>query len=491
MKKEKLLTVVVCLISVLIMPVLSACDDNTDTEIRDFGVFEGKASIGPRLPEEIGQPYPAEVYKMRKVMVYDADHNQLFEELDLDENGYYSIELLPGDYTVDINYYDRDTSDAVPRKLTINPGIHVMLDIDFDTGIPAGSWLIGEHFYYGQACIWENTLAGMEFEYKDENIIGQYFVTFDLETHNKQRVLEIPEDRMADVPSIYQNKLVWASVDRDEFFQHAVKSSIEPPPNYDVFILNMTTNEVRQLTIEEHAQWSPRISGDTIVWLDARNQPLEQYPLRFDVYAYNLRTGQETRITENATAEGYNQVAIDGSTIVWTDMRHADMDVISHAGNDSAYNNEIYTFDLSTGEERRITTSPGNDQSPGISGNIITWLRQEDYQKADIFLYDLESRLEAPVSTSGYAAFSPSIYEKKIVWTDARISKGNTSNDVIINGQKPGADIYVYDLEIHEEKLLTWTEEQKVWQSPVLYGDYMVYHWNRQVGSLVYAMRLP
>jgi len=369
----------------------------------------------------------------------------------------------------------------VPSETPISPTISE----------PAGSWQIGEHFYYGQDCIWGDTLVGLEYEYVEGKKIGQYLTTFDLSSAKQKRVLEIPEDRMAGTPSIYQNKIVWDSVDRDEFFAYAIKSSLPPPPNYDVFLLDLDTGEVTQLTTEEHAQRSPRIYGNTVVWLDARIPQLEQYPLPFDVYAYDLKTGQETRITANTTVESYNQVAIDGSIIVWTDMRHADIDVASHAGNDSVYNNEIYAYDLNTGEERRLTTSPRNDQSPDISGKTVTWLRQEDFRKADIFSYDLASGLETQVSNSGYAAFSPSIYEKMIAWTDARSSDGNTTNDVVINGQGPSADIYLYDLETGTETRLTPTEEWKVWQSPVIYGDHMVYEWSRQTGALVYVMNLP
>ncbi len=491
MKKRWVFLIVFCLVSILLVPGLTGCNGNTDIETRDFGMLEGKASIGPRLPEEIKQPYLAEVYQPRKVMVYDADHVELLRELDLDENGYYSVELPPRSYTIDINYYGTDTSDAVPRKLKIDPGVHVMLDIDFDTGIPAGSWLIGEHFYYGQDCVWGDILVGLEYEYEEGKKVGQYLSTFNLSSHEKKRVLEIPEDRMASTPSIYQNKVVWDSVDRDEFFEYAIKSILPPPPNYDIFLLDLDTSKVTQLTTEEHAQRSPRIYGDTVVWLDTRNQAQEQYPFPFDVYAYDLKTEQETRVTENTTVEGYNQIVLDGNTIVWTDLRHADMDIASHAGNDSVYNNEIYAYDLDTGEERRLTTSPKNDQSPDISDNTITWLRQEDFRKADIFSYDLESGLETQVSTSGYAAFSPSIYEKMIVWTDARVTNGNTTNDVVINGQGPDADIYLYSLETQTETRLTSTEEWRVWQSPVICGDYMVYEWNRQIGALVYAMNLP
>ncbi|MFP3976154.1 MAG: hypothetical protein ACLFVK_08035 [Dehalococcoidia bacterium] len=497
--KKKLSFVLVALILVLAVPGLSGCIENRDTEAvmpentdAASGVFEGKARIGPTsLGEEIDQPYPEEVYQPRKVMVYDADHAQLITQVDLDENGYYRVELPPGTYTIDINYFSADTSYTVPRKLKIEPGIHVMLDIDFNTNVPLASWLIGEHFYYGQDCIWGDTLVGLEYEYEEGKIVGQCLSAFNLTSHEKKRLLEIPDLRMAGTPSICQNKIVWASVDSDEFFRHVTSSVLQPPPNYDIFLLDLHTNEVMQLTTEEHAQMSPRIYGETIVWLDARNQTRDQYPFPLDVYAYDLQTGEEVRVTENTTVEGYNQVAIDGSTIVWTDMRHADMDAVSHAGNDSSYNNEIYAYDLNTGEERRITMSPKNDQSPDISGNSIVCLRREGFRKANIFLYDLESGIETQVSHSGYAAFSPSIHNQRLAWTDARSSDGNTTNDVIVNGHEPGADIYLFDLETQKELKLTSTKEGRVWCHPVIHGDYMVFQWNRQIGSLVYVMSLP
>lgn len=139
MKKRWVFFIVFCLVSMLVMPGLAGCKGNTDIELPEFGVLEGRVLIGPRLPEEIKQPYPVELYQPRKVMVYDADHVELLRQLDLDENGYYSVELPPGNYTIDINYFATDTSDTVPRKLKIEPGVHVMLDIFIDTGFPAGS----------------------------------------------------------------------------------------------------------------------------------------------------------------------------------------------------------------------------------------------------------------------------------------------------------------------------------------------------------------
>ena len=475
MKKRRLLVVIICLISVLTTAGLAGCIGN--------GSLEGK------VIDADGKPVPGVTVRA------ESGKQTVSVKLETDENGTYNFRNIPaGEWEVefyDIGMFLLGTEKATVRNREVTR-------LDFTIGVksapvnsnqPARDWEVGEHFYYGQDCIWGNLLVGLEYEYVEGKRDGQYLTTFDLNTHEKKRVLQIPEDRMAGTPSIYQNRIVWDSIDRDELFEYAALSSLPPPPNYDVFLLDLDTGEVIQLTTEEHSQRSPRIYGDTVIWLDARSSG-EQYPYSYDIYAYDLKTGQEKRITKDTTVEGYNQAAIDGGIIVWTDMRHADMEVASHAGNDSAYNNEIYAYDLNTGEERRLTTSPKNDQSPDISGNIVTWLRQEDYRKADVFAMDLESGVEMQVSRSGYAAFSPSIYEDKIAWTDARSSKGNINNDVIENGQGPGADIYLYDLKTQTETRLTETGEGKVWSSPVISGDYVISQWSRQIGALAYVMNL-
>ncbi len=134
MKKRWLFPVILCLLYILITPALIGCNGNASAEA---GVLEGKVWIGPLEggpPEKLGQPYPVDVYQPRKVMVYDSDHVELIEQVDLDEYGYYSVELPPGDYTFDINYVESDRSNAAPRKLKVEAGEHYMFDIDFNTG---------------------------------------------------------------------------------------------------------------------------------------------------------------------------------------------------------------------------------------------------------------------------------------------------------------------------------------------------------------------
>jgi beta propeller repeat protein len=121
---------------------------------------------------------------------------------------------------------------------------------------------------------------------------------------------------------------------------------------------------------------------------------------------------------------------------------------------------------------------------------MVTWLGQEGDRKADIFTYNLENGTETQVSTSGYAAFFPSISGSKIAWTDARSSNGNTSSDLAMYGRGPGSDIYLQDLKTKTETRITTTGEWKVWQSPVICGDHMVYKWNLSAGAPVYVMDL-
>lgn len=352
-----------------------------------------------------------------------------------------------------------------------------------------GSWLIGE-IYYSQKPIWGNTLVGLEInaESKDKPS-SQSIIVYDLSTRKTKQVIDLPVSRLAEPPSIYENKIVWASVDRKQMEQQPRPQNADLL-NWDIFLLDLETNQIQQLTTEEHSQRSPQIYGDTVVWLDTRNQRLDQHPPPLDVYALDLKTNIETRITSNTTVEGYTNLAISGSLVVWTDMRHADAGVITHPSNASDYNNEIYVYDLVTKQERRITNSPLNDHNPDIDGNRVVWLRQEDYTKGDIFLYNLGTDNETPMRSENWATGIPSIYGEQIVWTDARASKGNINNDVILNGQIGGTVFFLYDLQTLNRIQLTTGEEGKVRLSPVIYQDFVVYEWSRGIGPLVYTMYL-
>jgi hypothetical protein len=102
------------------------------------GTLEGTVTIGPISPvqrEGVKEEIPPEVYAARKVMVYDSGGKKLVQQVDLEDDGTYRVELKVGTYTVDINRIGVDSSDEVPRQVDIVAGETVLLDIDIDTGI--------------------------------------------------------------------------------------------------------------------------------------------------------------------------------------------------------------------------------------------------------------------------------------------------------------------------------------------------------------------
>lgn len=334
------------------------------------------------------------------------------------------------------------------------------------------SWQISENWTYSQEAVWGDVMVGLESEQERGKIVKQYIATYSLSLREKELVYELSPDRMpGQAPAIHGSNVVWSSAG-------------------DVFLLDLGTGKVQQITNDNHAQVYPNIYGDTIVWLDNRHKAPDHYPRPFDVYAYDLKTKSEKRLTSATTAEGYNRLSISGNLVAWADNRHADPEISTHPSNDPEYNNEIYVYNLTTGQEKRITSYPGNDHYPDIEGDKIVWLRQEDYIRADVFVYNLETGGESQVSKSRFADFQPSIHEDRIVWVDARVSQGNTSGDTVINGRQGQTDIYLYDLETQRETKLTSTVPGQVLLNPLIFGDFVVYERIGMLERVAYAARL-
>ena len=104
----------------------------------EMGLLQGRVTIGPLSPVENPDerpPVPCEVYEARKIMVYDKNGRNLLQQVDIDCDSRYRVELEPGIYTIDINHIGIDSSADVPKQVEIMAGITFRLDIDIDTGI--------------------------------------------------------------------------------------------------------------------------------------------------------------------------------------------------------------------------------------------------------------------------------------------------------------------------------------------------------------------
>ncbi|MBI3034842.1 hypothetical protein HYY71_00830, partial [Candidatus Woesearchaeota archaeon] len=174
----------------------------------------------------------------------------------------------------------------------------------------------------------------------------------------------------------------------------------------------------------------------------------------YEIYMYDLSTNQERRL-------------ITG-TIIQSVASIYENNILLQRLNNT--NNSIYLYDLSTNQERRITLGNHDHRSPYIYGNKILW---EDYRKfdyrlggiknTDIYMYDLSTNQERQITTNPLGQYYPHIYGDKIVWYD------------LVDVINSIYDIYMYDLSTNQERRII----ARTGSSPSIYGDKIVWSDNR------------
>jgi len=102
------------------------------------GTLSGAVTIGPNCPVETTAgpcPPPPGAYALRKVLVESADASKVLFTVDIDEHGFYRIDLVPGVYTIDLRKAGADRSGDVPVKVTITQGVATVLNISIESGL--------------------------------------------------------------------------------------------------------------------------------------------------------------------------------------------------------------------------------------------------------------------------------------------------------------------------------------------------------------------
>jgi beta propeller repeat protein len=106
--------------------------------------------------------------------------------------------------------------------------------------------------------------------------------------------------------------------------------------NWDIWVYNIKTRDIRPICQENSNQRFPSISGNIVVWEDWRNGEQNK-----DIYGYNLDTDQELIICSRQGNQTFP--AIHENRIVWQDTRSG--------------NPEIYLYDLNTQQETTVVTA--------------------------------------------------------------------------------------------------------------------------------------
>jgi hypothetical protein len=106
-------------------------------------LLQGAVTIGPISPVEQpceNPPVPAEVFASRYLIIYDESGEKLvrevyFTQIDQGATGYYTAQIAPGTYVVDINHLGIDRAENLPLTITVSADETVTIDVNIDTGI--------------------------------------------------------------------------------------------------------------------------------------------------------------------------------------------------------------------------------------------------------------------------------------------------------------------------------------------------------------------
>ena len=110
----------------------------TNPSNQPHGRLAGIVKIGPMCPvEQEGSPCPTppSAYSTRKVLIYDEQRTRILFTVDIDSQGLYVIDLVPGRYVVDLKQNGIDRSGDVPKVVDIHANTVTNVDISIDTGI--------------------------------------------------------------------------------------------------------------------------------------------------------------------------------------------------------------------------------------------------------------------------------------------------------------------------------------------------------------------
>ncbi len=159
-----------------------------------------------------------------------------------------------------------------------------------------------------------------------------------------------------------------------------------------------------------------------------------------DIYLYNIITGEESRITTDLENQWNPKIYRD--IIVWQDFR-------SGFGTPS-----IYAYNITTGgPELQVSDGSSSQTVPIIFGNRIVW-SDDRSGISQIFLNGTTPGSELPLSSNTGSQYNPAIYGNLVVWYDDRSGTNQ--------------DIYLYDMSSLSETQVT--DESHDQSNPALYG---------------------
>ena len=274
----------------------------------------------------------------------------------------------------------------------------------------------------------------------------------DLNTKNIIKTIEVPGKTVLGF-EIYEDKLVWSDLRNEK--DEANKKGFREKANSDIFLYDISSGEVTQITQSNAAQESPTIWGNYIAWQDNRDDELlDGYP-QWNIYLYDIDKKSEKKITKERGI--HTDCRLYGNYLVWEDGRNFNGLQSVRLQTEMPINNtDIYMYIINQDRYISIANGAYKDSNPSIWKNYIVWESQDNLkQNADIMLYEIETMKVQNITRDRYNQKKPDVSDEVLVWVDE--SNGFDEFERIEKNKNGKSDIGIYDMV--NQKIIIFEED--------------------------------
>ncbi len=254
-----------------------------------------------------------------------------------------------------------------------------------------------------------------------------------------------------DPPRVSGNRVVFTRARTPDGRNTTVRS--------DIYLLDLATGRAAFLGTSTKDLPDVAISGDTVVWETGTDKPVWPGLTNTRTYftSFNLPERRKTDIVPNLPDNPEDPV-IDGDLVVYSGVS---LGPVNQSDRHTAFTSDIFCYNLTSRKEQQISSS-GTAYNPAVSGSLVTW---EDTRNGnvDIYLYNLSSRKETAICQDPADQRNPKISGDWVVWEDKRHQPAPAPVTVCPKGENcpvetpppPVTDIYLYDLATKKETCIS------------------------------------
>ena len=197
-------------------------------------------------------------------------------------------------------------------------------------------------------------------------------------------------DTLIQRPQLHSHRFVYS--------MKAPSTAPTPTAGWDVFAYDLYNGVESRITTDTADQRFADINGDTIVYEDNRNGNI-------DIYLHDLRDGSESRLTSSTANQ--TKPSIGFQYVAYQDDRGGNLD--------------IRVYDVYDHTDKRLTSNSADQSAPSMGDGVVIY-EDRRWGNTDIYLYDIWAKTYKRLTSSASEQYGPDASARRMVWSDTRHS---------------------------------------------------------------------